>query len=116
MTTRSFFVATALLIIGSVLFAQTESRPRVRDLGVHLGVLPPGPLNAITDVAGVKVGQTTLIRGDNIRTGVTAILPHGRNLYRVRIYLTRPSVKRMMVGRAGVRDEQRILPTGISRL
>ncbi len=49
--------------------AQTETRPRVRDLGVEIGVLPPGPLNAITDVAGVKVGQTTLIRGDNIRTG-----------------------------------------------
>jgi D-aminopeptidase len=85
MTTRSFFVATVLLMVGSVLFAQTESRPRVRDLGVHLGVLPPGPGNAITDVAGVKVGQTTLIRGDNIRTGVTAILPHGRNLYKERV-------------------------------
>ena len=68
-----------------MLFAQTESRPRVRDLGVQVGVLPPGPLNAITDVAGVKVGQTTLIRGDNIRTGVTAILPHGGNLYKERV-------------------------------
>jgi D-aminopeptidase len=47
--------------------------------------LPPGPLNAITDVAGVKVGQTTLIRGDNIRTGVTAILPHRGNLYKERV-------------------------------
>ncbi|MGB8728707.1 MAG: P1 family peptidase, partial [Candidatus Sulfotelmatobacter sp.] len=47
--------------------------------------MPPGPLNAITDVAGVKVGQTTLIRGDNIRTGVTAILPHGGNLYKERV-------------------------------
>jgi len=52
------------------MFGQTEARPRVRDLGVEVGVLPTGPLNAITDVAGVKVGQTTLIRGDNIRTGV----------------------------------------------
>jgi len=85
MSTRSFFVATVLLIAGSVLFAQTESRPRVRDLGVQVGVLPPGPLNAITDVAGVKVGQTTLIRGDNIRTGVTAILPHVGNLYKERV-------------------------------
>ena len=85
MSTRSFFVATVLLITGSVLFAQSESRPRVRDLGVQLGVLPPGPLNAITDVAGVKVGQTTLTRGDNIRTGVTAILPHGGNLYKERV-------------------------------
>jgi len=67
------------------MFGQTETRPRVRDLGVQVGVLPPGPLNAITDVAGVKVGQTTLIRGENIRTGVTAILPHGGNLYKERV-------------------------------
>jgi D-aminopeptidase len=85
MTRRSLIVAPVLLITGSVLFAQTESRPRVRDLGVQVGVLPPGPRNAITDVAGVKVGQTTLIRGDNIRTGVTAILPHGGNLYKERV-------------------------------
>ena len=57
----------------SVACAQTEVRPRIRDLGVRIGILQPGQLNAITDVAGVKVGQTTLIRGDNIRTGVTAI-------------------------------------------
>jgi len=61
--------------------AQKEARPRIRDLGVRIGILQPGPLNAITDVTGVKVGQTTLIRGDNIRTGVTAILPHGGNLF-----------------------------------
>ncbi len=67
------------------MFGQTETRPRIRDLGVEIGVLPPGPLNAITDVGGVKVGQTTLIRGDNIRTGVTAILPHGGNLYKERV-------------------------------
>jgi D-aminopeptidase len=82
---RMFSLATLLLTTGAVLCAQTESRPRVRDLGVKVGVLPPGPLNAITDVAGVKVGQTTLIRGDNIRTGVTAILPHGGNLYKERV-------------------------------
>jgi D-aminopeptidase len=66
-------------------FAQTETRPRIRDLGVEVGILPPGPLNAITDVAGVKVGQTTLVRGDNIRTGVTAILPHGGNLLKEKV-------------------------------
>src|SRR5580693_8844475 len=82
---RIFSLATLLLTPGAVLCAQTESRPRVRDLGVKVGVLPPGPLNAITDVAGVKVGQTTLIRGDNIRTGVTAIVPHGGNLYKERV-------------------------------
>jgi D-aminopeptidase len=58
---------------------------RARDLGVTLGILPTGPLNAITDVAGVCVGHTTLIRGDNIRTGVTAILPHSGNLFREKV-------------------------------
>ena len=85
MSVKSFFMIAVLSAMSCVAFAQTESRPRVRDLGVQIGVLPPGPLNAITDVAGVKVGQTTLIRGDNIRTGVTAILPHGGNLYKERV-------------------------------
>jgi D-aminopeptidase len=52
---------------------------------VRIGILQPGPLNAITDVAGVKVGQTTLIRGDNVRTGVTAILPHAGNLFKEKV-------------------------------
>ena len=63
----------------------TTTRPRIRDLGVQVGVLPPGPLNAITDVAGVTVGQTTIVRGDKVRTGVTAILPHGGNLFREKV-------------------------------
>jgi D-aminopeptidase len=62
-----------------------QERPRARDVGLRPGELPPGPLNAITDVAGVRVGQVTLRRGDNIRTGVTAILPHGRNLFREKV-------------------------------
>src|SRR5579884_727124 len=61
------------------------SRPRLRDLGVAIGTIPPGPLNAITDVDGVRVGHATLIRGDNIRTGVTAILPHGGNLFQDKV-------------------------------
>jgi D-aminopeptidase len=65
--------------------AQTQNRPRAREIGVAVGVLPPGPLNAITDVDGVLVGQTTITRGDNIRTGVTAILPHGGNLFREKV-------------------------------
>jgi D-aminopeptidase len=69
----------------SFLFAQTSPRPRIRDLGIGVGILPPGPLNAITDVAGVRVGHTTLIRGDNVRTGVTAILPHAGNLFREKV-------------------------------
>jgi D-aminopeptidase len=60
-------------------------RPRARDLGLVIGVLPHGPLNAITDVSGVRVGHTTLIRGENIRTGVTAILPHSGNLFREKV-------------------------------
>lgn len=65
--------------------AAAQERPRPRALGVAPGVLPTGPLNAITDVPGVLVGQTTVIRGDSIRTGVTAILPHGGNIYRDRV-------------------------------
>jgi D-aminopeptidase len=60
-------------------------RVRARDLGVKPGVFAPGPLNAITDVAGVKVGQTTVIEGDSVRTGITAILPHGGNLFLDRV-------------------------------
>jgi D-aminopeptidase len=58
---------------------------RARDLGVAPGVLNPGPLNAITDVSGVLVGQITLISGDTVRTGATAILPHGGNLYQNKV-------------------------------
>jgi D-aminopeptidase len=61
--------------------ATPEARPRIRDLGAEPGVFPTGPLNAITDVEGVRVGHRTLIRGDSVRTGVTAILPHGGNLF-----------------------------------
>src|SRR5207247_5244106 len=60
-------------------------RARARDLGVKPGVFPTGPLNAITDVAGVRVGNATVIEGDSVRTGVTAILPHGGNLFLDRV-------------------------------
>ena len=65
--------------------SQENKRPRAREAGVIVGVLSPGPLDAITDVAGVTVGLTTLIRGDSVRTGVTAILPHGGNLFREKV-------------------------------
>lgn len=68
--------------------AETQNQPtspparqRARELGIKSGILPTGQLNSITDVAGVLVGHTTLIRGDNVRTGVTAILPHNGNLF-----------------------------------
>lgn len=65
----------------------TEAQPvrhRARELGIVTGILPPGPLDAITDVAGVKVGHTTILR-EKTRTGVTAILPHGGNLFREKV-------------------------------
>jgi D-aminopeptidase len=65
--------------------AAQKDRPRARDAGVVIGVLPSGPHNAITDVAGVRVGHATVIKGDNIRTGVTAVLPHAGNLFRDRV-------------------------------
>lgn len=76
-------VTVSLSCIG--LAMQKNERPRARDLGLTIGVLPPGELNAITDVAGVRVGHTTLVRGDNVRTGVTAVLPHVGNLFREKV-------------------------------
>ena len=77
----AFGIAICLTQVG---FAQ-EKRPRAHDLGLKIGVLATGENNAITDVAGVSVGQTTIIRGENIRTGVTAILPHGGNLFQEKV-------------------------------
>src|SRR4029077_21227225 len=64
---------------------QQAKRPRARDAGIIVGILPPGPLNSITDVSGVLVGHTTIIKGADIRTGVTAILPHNGNLFREKV-------------------------------
>src|SRR3989338_2693292 len=61
--------------------AQQPNRPRAREAGVAVGLFPPGRYNAITDVPGVKVGQVTVIQGDDIRSGVTAVIPHDGNLY-----------------------------------
>ena len=68
------------------LFQSTHAqKPRARDLGISIGVLPTGTLNAITDVAGVRVGHTTIIKGGSVRTGVTAILPHDGNLFQQKV-------------------------------
>jgi D-aminopeptidase len=72
----------ALLLLMTM---QNTERPRARDIGLTIGVLPPGPLNAITDVAGVAVGHATVIRGADVRTGVTAVLPHSGNLFRDKV-------------------------------
>src|SRR5262249_3949051 len=82
-------LALSLLVLGlmkpEMSSAQKEQRPRARVLGIVFGVLPVGQLNAITDVSGVMVGHSTIVRDANIRTGVTAILPHGGNLYREKV-------------------------------
>jgi len=78
----SLTTALAMTALSTQALAQ---RARARDLGVKPGVFAPGRLNAITDVAGVRVGQTTVVQGDNVRTGVTAILPHGGNAFTDRV-------------------------------
>lgn len=65
--------------------AQGQARMSARAMGVTVGVLPPGELNAITDVAGVRVGQTTITSGDSINTGVTIVLPHDENVFQRKV-------------------------------
>ena len=68
-----------------IVIVDAPAQQRCRDLGLEIGVLPPGRWNAITDVAGVRVGHATLIDGDSVRTGVTAILPHGGNVFQEKV-------------------------------
>lgn len=81
---HAIFILFAISVFG-LAWASSEQRPRLREFGIKTGILSPGPLNAITDVPGVKVGQVTLIEGDNIRTGVTAILPHEGNIFQQKV-------------------------------
>ena len=76
------FLFVCSLLFSIFTLAQTK---RARDLGIKIGVLSPGKWNAITDVAGVKVGHTTLIKGDSVRTGVTAILPYDGNIFQQKV-------------------------------
>jgi D-aminopeptidase len=76
--------ALAIILLGAAVLA-SEDRPRAREFGLVVGVLAPGPLNAITDVAGVKVGHVTIVEGRDVRTGVTAVLPHGGNIYQDKV-------------------------------
>ena len=76
---------TILAGLAGTLAGTAASRPRARDLGISPGAGTPGPKNAITDVAGVAVGQVTLVDGDAVRTGVTAIRPHPGNLFREKV-------------------------------
>jgi len=74
------FFSISFFLFFAILFS-SEERPRLREFGIETGILKPGKWNAITDVTGVKVGHATLFKGKNVRTGVTAILPHDGNLF-----------------------------------
>jgi D-aminopeptidase len=78
-------IATTLAALMSTTSPLDAQRPRARDLGVRPGIFTPGTHNAITDVAGVRVGHQTIVRGDSVRTGVTAILPHAGNPFLDRV-------------------------------
>jgi D-aminopeptidase len=85
---KTFLVVNCAFLLSTFSAAQSpaaETRLRAPELGLKVGVLPRGPLDAITDVQGVEVGHRTIVRGENIRTGVTAILPHAGNLYREKV-------------------------------
>ncbi len=79
----SKILLSSILLI--VFASGTYAQQRARDLGIRIGVMTPGKWNAITDVPGVKVGHTTIVRGDSIRTGVTAILPYEGNIFQQKV-------------------------------
>jgi D-aminopeptidase len=80
-------MALLMAFLGSQVSSQSTNsqRKRTRDIGLKIGILPTGPLNSITDVTGVTVGHTTIVKGANIRTGITAILPHSGNLFKEKV-------------------------------
>ncbi len=84
MDTRTL-AAVAVLALAAAPIWGAQGRPRARDLGIAPGAGAPGPLDAITDVAGVRVGHVTLVEGDDVRTGVTAIVPADGNIFRDKV-------------------------------
>jgi D-aminopeptidase len=82
---QSTYSLIAVTFLPFLIFPQTPDRPRLRELGVQVGVFRAGTLNAITDVSGVRVGHVTIDEGDIVHTGVTAILPHGGNLFQEKV-------------------------------
>jgi D-aminopeptidase len=84
---RSFWkcLCAVSAISALIVVAEAQTKPRARELGITPGVFPTGTLNAITDVAGVRVGHTTIVEGDRVRTGVTAIVPHGGNVFQDKV-------------------------------
>src|SRR6056297_3379130 len=77
-----YLLLLVLILAPITLSAQDQN---IRDYGIEIGVLQPGEHNAITDVQGVRVGHQTIIKGNNIRTGVTAVLPHGGNIFQQKV-------------------------------
>jgi D-aminopeptidase len=82
---RWVLTCSLAMVLMTTMADSASARPRAREAGVKVGILEPGPLNAITDVAGVSVGQVTLVEGDAVRTGVTAVLPHPGNLFQDKV-------------------------------
>jgi len=82
---RLWLVLAFSLVVPAAWPQNSGARPRCSDIGLKIGALPPGPLDAITDVGGVRVGHSTVIRGDAVRTGVTVILAHSGNLFRDKV-------------------------------
>jgi D-aminopeptidase len=84
--TTHLCIVSCLVGLGASMVMQSDAaRPRAREAGIVIGELPTGTINAITDVAGVQVGHTTLMEGDAVRTGVTVVLPHGGNLFQEKV-------------------------------
>ena len=82
---RALIATLSLFLLAPNATSQEVDRPRARDLGVEVGIFPPGPWKAITDVEGVLVGQVTVIEGARVNTGVTAIRPHSGSVYHERV-------------------------------
>lgn len=82
---RVWFCLMGLLLAARAVQPLSIDRPRLREFGLKTGVLLPGPLNAITDVAGVRVGHSTIIQGQSVRTGVTAVVPHEGNVFQDKV-------------------------------
>lgn len=82
---KTMSLAWAILFLFTGILNSSKERPRLREFGLKTGILNPGKFNAITDVPGVKVGHVTLIKGENVRTGVTAILPHEGNIFQEKV-------------------------------
>ena len=85
MLIRYLFLIIAIVMVKTSYSQNDSDRKRIREWGIKVGEMQTGPSNAITDVEGVLVGHKTLIKGDSVRTGVTAILPHSKNIFQEKV-------------------------------